>query len=146
MENNFFDNVFAELSRIVKFLKDNQHRPPNPEVSDLVYYKIAQIKKMLEEFKKISNQTIKETGTKLTQVKDGVRLPPPGLDKENREIWEKLQYYKEELIAIQPMAEEAIAKGPSLSEVMKDKSKKKVHARQKRMAKGTGYNEQWKKL
>lgn len=143
--SNPMERMLAEFVNILRFLKENENKPMNTQLSPVMEQRLEKLRKGIEEFKRISKQVIDETGNK-RQIDEDARLPPAHLNREERKEWEKMQFIKNELNAIAPKVRENTKKNPELSDLMKSTEKKKIKGRSKRVAKGTGFNKEWKKL
>lgn len=143
--SNPMERMIAEFTNILRFLKENENKPMNAHLSPAMEQRLEILRKGIEEFKRISQQVVEETGNKRV-VDENSRLPPAHLNREEKKEWEKLQYLKNELNAIVPKVRENTKKNPDLSELIKSTDKKKTKGRSKRVGKGTGFNKEWKKL
>lgn len=142
--SNPMERMIAEFTNIVRFLKEHENKPMNPQLSAVMEKRLEILRKGVEKFKQISEKVIAESGNK-QPADENARLAPGTLSREEKKEWEKLQYLKEELGTLAPKVRENANKRLDLSELMKtEKKAKKV--RRKGVAKGSGYNEEWKKL
>lgn len=105
-----FERILAELGKLVQVAKKCSELPPDKEIPPELFAKVEHLEQEVREFTEINNEILKRN-TKADQPRQMAMLEgAPPLSKKDTRIVNRLEAYKDELLALQSSVQSQMKK------------------------------------